>query len=53
MSIAFNDLSIFDDNDLDIPFLIEFANISKSYGKKIRYHKNINDLIKEVYRSEK
>ncbi|MBQ8891959.1 MAG: ATP-binding cassette domain-containing protein [Bacilli bacterium] len=53
MEHAFNDLSIYDEYDLEIPFLIEFSSIANDYGKNIKYHKSINDLIKEVYRNEK
>lgn len=53
MNEAFNNLEIFDNYDIDIPFLVEFSNNALNYSKKIKYYKNINDLVKEVYKNAK
>lgn len=53
MKDAFNNLKIFDDNSLNLPFIVEFVKLAEKYGKKLKYHKDINDLIKEVYKCER
>ena len=53
MKNVFKSLEIFEENNLEIPFLIEFSYIANNYNKKINYHKDINDLIKDVYKNVK
>ena len=36
MNEAFNNLEIFDNYDIDIPFLVEFSNNALNYSKKIK-----------------
>ena len=50
MDKAFKNLNIFNENNIQLPFFIEFSDIASNYNKKINYYKNINDLIKEVYK---
>lgn len=37
-------------NDIDIPDLVRFTNLAKSKKVKLSYHKDIRDLIKDVYK---
>ena len=45
------DIDLFRENDLEIPFFIEFSNEAKAYNKKIKYYQDINDLLKGVYKN--
>ena len=45
------DLNIFIDNNIEIPFFIEFSNIAKEFNKDIKYYQDINDLLKGVYKN--
>ena len=38
------------DNDIDIPDLVRFTNLAKKKKVKLSYHKDIRDLIKDVYK---
>lgn len=38
------------DKDIDIPNLVKFTNLAKSKKVKLSYHKDIRDLIKDVYK---
>ena len=42
---------VFNNNEIEIPFLIEFANLAKNYNKNIKYYQDINDLLKGVYKN--
>ena len=35
---------------LDVPYLVDFTNKAKSKKVKLSYHKDILDLIKDVYK---
>ena len=37
-------------NDIDIPDLVRFTNLAKKKKVKLSYHKDIRDLIKDVYK---
>lgn len=45
------DLNLLESNKIELPDLILFNKIALNYGKKLTNHKDIKDLIKEVYRN--
>lgn len=47
---VYQDLDYLKDNNIELPFLIQFSDLAKKYDKKLSYHKDINDLIKEIYK---
>ena len=47
----FKNLDFLESNHIDLPDLILFNKIALDYGKKLTNHKDIKDLIKEVYRN--
>ena len=53
LNIVFSDLNFLIDNDIDLPNILEFIMIASKYNKKISYTKDINDLIKDVYKNVK
>lgn len=50
MTNVFKDISFLLNNQIEIPNFIEFKNVASLYEVKLSNHKEINDLIKEVYR---
>jgi len=51
MSNVFLNTSYLIDNNIEIPEIIKFSLIADQYGKKIKFHNNVNDLIKDVYKN--
>ena len=49
-SSVFKDISYLESNKIDIPYLIEFTNLAKERKVKLSYHRDILDLIKDVYK---
>lgn len=49
-SLIFNNLDLLIQNEIDLPNIIKFNKIALNYGKKIKNHKDVKDLIKEVYK---
>ena len=52
-NVIFNDLNIFLNNNIEIPFLVNFSYIANNYNINIPLFDNVNDLIKVVYRNAK
>jgi len=48
---VFNDIDLLIDNEIELPFFIEFSYNAKNYNKEIKYYQEINDLIKGVYKN--
>lgn len=47
----FKDISFLENNDIELPNIILFNKIALKYNQKLTNHKDIKDLIKEVYRN--
>ena len=39
------------ENNIELPFFIEFSNEAKEFNKDIKYYQDINDLLKGVYKN--
>lgn len=46
----FKDVRFLEEEGIDIPNLVKFTNLAKKKGVKLSYHRDILDLIKDVYK---
>lgn len=49
-SSIFQNTEFLEQNNIDIPYLVEFTNLAKEKQVKLSYHRDILDLIKDVYK---
>jgi len=47
---VFKDVPFLEEHHLDIPYLIQFTSLAKAKKVRLSYHKDILDLIKDVYK---
>jgi len=48
---CFSNQKLLNKYDIDIPYLVEFVELAKKKNIKLKYSKDIRDLIKDVYRN--
>ena len=46
----FKDTSFLNQNNMDVPYLIQFTDLARKKNVRLSYHKDILDLIKDVYK---
>ncbi len=49
-SEVFIDIETLISNNVDVPKLVKFTNLANKKGAKLHYHKDIRDLIKDIYK---
>lgn len=47
---VYQDLKLLEDNDIEVPCLVFFTKLAKDKKVKLAYHRDIRDLIKDVYK---
>ena len=47
---VYQSIELLEKNDIDIPDLIMFTSLAKQKKVKLTYHRDIRDLIKDVYK---
>ena len=49
-SKVFQDINFLESHNLDVPDLVRFTKLAKDKKVRLSYHKDILDLIKDVYK---
>ena len=49
--LIFKDLAFLENNNIEIPLLVEFNQIAAKYHKNLKNYKDVKDLIKDVYKN--
>lgn len=47
---VYQNLKLLEDNDIELPYLIYFTKLARDKKVKLSYHRDIRDLIKDVYK---
>jgi len=47
---VYQNIKLLENNDIEIPYLVIFTKLAKDKKVKLAYHRDIRDLIKDVYK---
>lgn len=47
---VYQNIKLLEENDIEVPYLVTFTKLAKAKKVKLAYHRDIRDLIKDVYK---